>query len=256
MFFKNIGTNSSIIEIVDSDASLGCIKQSSFANNVIIYLPLQLSFGDLKSLNNYDRSCLKELYYSYDEEDFVFQKAIEKLRKHVLKADKIRVWSSHKCANEFLLLLYICYLFPNKKISVVFADEYNPYCWSIGCMNFREVNELSKKEHVLTMEEKENYINEWKRIAKENSPIRYIENGSIRSVPIDYFDEKILSFLGNRKIKFLTLVGELMGNEIIDNSSSAVYSYLINRLIEQRKIEVVRIDENGKKIIRATTNII
>ena len=41
-----------------------------------------------------------------------------------------------------------------------------------------------------------------------------------------------------------------MANAIIDNNSDSVYVYLINRLIEQGKIEVARIDESGKKIIR------
>ena len=146
-------------------------------------------------------------------------------------------------------------MFPDKNISVVFSDDYNPYCWSIGCMDFREVSELSKKEHLLTVTEKENYINEWKRIVKENSQLRYIENGNIKSVPINYFDKPILSRLGNREIRFMVLVGELMANTIIDNNSALVYIYLINRLIEQGKIEVVRIDENGKKIIKTASNI-
>ena len=52
----------------------------------------------------------------------------------------------------------------------------------------------------------------------------------------------------------MSLVAMLMANDMIDNNSDSVYIYLINCLIEQEKIEVVRIDENNKKIIRATAN--
>ena len=255
----NICENKSIIEITGTFAGAGCLKQSDFSHNLIGCLALQLSFGDLKSLDNYDRSCLRKLYPHDDyfpfEDGFIFQKEIEELRKYVSKAKKIRVWSSQIAADEFLLLLYICYLFPNKNISAVFADEYNPYCWSIGCMTFNEVNELSKKEHLLTMEEKELYINEWNRMVKENSTLRYIKNKEIKSVPINYFDKDILSYLGKQKMKFITLVGKLMGNAVIDNDSDSIYSYLINRLIEQGKIEVVRIDKNDQKLIRTASNI-
>lgn len=255
----NICENKSIIEITGTFAGAGCLKQSDFSHNLIGCLALQLSFGDLKSLDNYDRSCLRKLYPHDDyfpfEDGFIFQKEIEELRKYVSKAKKIRVWSSQIAADEFLLLLYICYLFPNKNISAVFADEYNPYCWSIGCMTFNEVNELSKKEHLLTMEEKELYINEWNRMVKENSTLRYIKNKEIKSVPINYFDKDILSYLGKQEMKFITLVGKLMGNAVIDNDSDSIYSYLINRLIEQGKIEVVRIDKNDQKLIRTASNI-
>lgn len=256
---QNENTNLDTLEFISTDSALGSLRRSDFKNNVIVQLPLQLSFGDLKSLDNYDRSCLRKLYPHDDyfpfEDGFIFQKEIEELRKYVSKAKKIRVWSSQIAANEFLLLLYICYLFPNKNISAVFADEYNPYCWSIGCMTFNEVNELSKKEHLLTMEEKELYINEWNRMVKENSTLRYIKNKEIKSVPINYFDKDILSYLGKQEMKFITLVGKLMGNAVIDNDSDSIYAYLINRLIEQGKIEVVRIDENDQKLIRTASNI-
>lgn len=248
----NICKKEKIIEVVADYSNSGCLKKSDFKNNSIVCLPLKLSFGDLKSLDNYNRKCLKVLYPNDEirEEDFIFQKEIEVLKS----ADKIRIWSSRTCADEFLLLIYICSLFTDKNISVVFADEFSSFSWSIGCMTPEEVNELAKKEHLLSNKEVKCYISEWKKIVKENSSLRYIENKQIKSVPIDYFDEVILSYLNNREIRLIVLIAELMGYDVIDHTSHSVYEYLVNRLIEQGKIEIVKINEDGKKIIRATTN--
>lgn len=243
--------NNKLIEVVHGFAEIGCLKQSDFSHNLLVCLPLELSFGDLRTLDDYDRSCLKKLYnYQNDyfpfEEGYTFRKEIEKLKKYVATVDKIRVWSSHKSTNEFLLFLYICYLFPDKNISVVFADEYDSYCWSIGCMEFREVNKLAKKEHILSKKEKDYYLNEWKKIVNENSELRYVKDENIKSVPINYFDKTILSYLENKKIEFMELVGKLMADSVMDNESSSIYTYLINRLIKQEQIQVVRIDKNNK----------
>lgn len=248
----NICENERIIEIVSGYSAAGCLKQSNFSHNLIMCLLLELSFGDLTTLDNYNRNVLKELYPNenyFFEEEFNFKKEMEELKKYISKAEKIRVWSSHKSADEFLLFLYICYLFPDKNISVVFSDEYNSNCWSIGCMDFKEVNKLSKKEHLLSKQEIEDYTNKWLEIVKENSELRYIENGNLKNVSIDYFDDTILSYLGNEETKIITLIGKLMANAVIDNNSDSVYCYLINRLIDKGKIKVVRI-EDDKKIIK------
>ena len=74
----NVCKNEKLIEITHGFSEVGCLKQSNFSHNLIVCLPLELSFGDLKSLNNYDRRCLKELYHPHDdyfpfEEGYIFQ---------------------------------------------------------------------------------------------------------------------------------------------------------------------------------------
>ena len=146
-------------------------------------------------------------------------------------------------------------MFPNNNISVVFADEYNSDCWSIGCTNFKEVNKLAEKEHILLQRDKELYISEWKKIVSVNSELRCIKNGKIESVTIDYFNKTILSYLENKEIEFMELVGRLMADSVIDNDSVFVYIYLINRLIKQEQIQVIRIDESNRRILKENQNI-
>ena len=170
-----IMNNDNVLEITADYAGSGNLKRSGFARNLVLCLPLQLSYGDLKSLEQYDRSCLKKLYPK--EENLSFEKEIERLKNHLSNSDRIRIWSSHKNADEYLLLLYICSLFPEKNISVVFADEYDEhdsYCWSIRGMGVEEVNELVEKEHILSSLEKENYKKMFQEIVNINSELRYI----------------------------------------------------------------------------------
>lgn len=245
--------NDNVLEITADYKGSGNLKRSGFERNLVLCLPLQLSYGDLKSLEQYYRSCLKELYPK--EENFSFEKEMERLKKHLSNSDRIRVWSSHKNADEYLLLLYICSLFPEKNISVVFKDEYDYhdfYCRSIRGMGVDKINELVVKEHILSSLEKETYKKIFQEIVGINSELRYIKDEKLESVPIEYFDEEILSHLKKLgEVSDTQLIYYLMAYFIVDSDEYNLYSYLINRMIDENKIIVVGTNEKGKRIIKA-----
>lgn len=248
--------NNKIIEVVHDYSETGCLKQTDFKNNLIVCLPLELNFGNLKLLDNYDRSSIKVLFSDFDylpfETDFNFKNEINELKTLAKEVDKIRVWSSRISASDYLLFLYICYLFSDKNISVIFTDEYNEYAWGIGCMTCDEVNKLTSYEHALSQQEKDKYIDEWKKVVEENSNLRYIKDNKIISVDINYFDDIIISYLKEEKeMMIYSLVAKLMCNFVIDSNGDFLYLYLINRLIDNGRIKVIGKDDKNRKILRA-----
>ncbi len=253
-----VGSNESIIEIVSKDSAMGCLKGSK-NNNIKVCLPLYLSFGSLSDLKNYKRTDLGKLFdnedcFYYSSLGYDFSSLINKLAYYVKKCEMIRVWSSHLDVDDYLLLLYICNLFSDKKISVIFAEEFNWHCYDLGCMDARDVPELIRREHILLPYQIEEYIKEWNQIAGYNAELRIIENGIIKGVSIDYFNDqiiKILDSLGEANIN--KIIGELMGQNLICNACHSLYKHLIDRLIKMNRIEIVS-NEDNKIIIRAQNN--
>lgn len=163
----------------------------------------------------------------------------------------IRVWSSHLNCDEYCLLLYICYLFPDKTISVVFAEELNWYCKTVGMTSPQEVEELIKREHILTRDEISDYLAKWKKIKDENSQLRHIVNGEVMGVTFDYFDKEILEYLCNcGEIRFIAFIGELTANSVIGDSVYSLYRYLIERLINDKKITLI--EKNNTRYVKVS----
>lgn len=248
------GSNENIIEIVSNDSAMGCLKKSG-NNNIKVCLPLLLSFGSLLDLKDYKRVDLGKIFdnedwFWYSKLDYDFSSLIELLKEYAKKCEMIRIWSSHLDANDYLLMLYICSLFPNKKISVVFTEEYNWYCYDLGMMDSKEIPELIRREHILLPYQIEDYKNEWNKIVENNAELRIIENGIIKGVSIDNFNDKIVEILDSLgEVTIYNLIGELIGQDLINNAGDCLYKYLIERLIKMDRIEIVS-KENNKIIIR------
>ena len=177
----------------------------------------------------------------------------KELNRLVKKAHILRIWSSKKDSNEYLMLLYLCSILPDDKdIYVTFADLENFI--SIGYLNGKEIEKIAKKEHKLTKEEKENYKKEWEMLVDENGDIRFFENEKIKSTNFNYLDKPILELLNETKaISCIEFVAELMVNYFLDTTGDYEYKYLLERLIKQGKIEVV---SDGSEFKKRVENLI
>ena len=246
--YKNFdGINNDIIEIVSSDSELGLLRRSG-NENIKVCLPLSLCIGKLDNLIPFNRKVLSQYYNGNNS--FNFTQDFNKLKELVNKCEKIRVWSSHFDSDDYCLLLLICYLFKNKEISAIFSEEYDYSAVRVSAVSEKEISELEKREHVLTEKQKEDYINEWKKIVEDNKELRYMDNGKVVSCDIDIFDNEIINRLEKTgKVYIFKLVGDIMGNSPIPDVSYPdwVYIYLIERLEKNRIIKSNIID--GKKYI-------
>ncbi|MBR1413052.1 MAG: DUF1835 domain-containing protein [Bacilli bacterium] len=236
-----VGINTEAIEILPTEAGLRPLENSG-NNNLKVVLPLFLEIGSLRNIEKFDRSELSkyDIGFLY-ENGYNFEYEFNELKKYVDKAKKIRVWSSHLDSNDYCLLLLICYYFKDKDISVVYSEESNHYSWSISCIDESEIKSLEQKEHILLDWQKEELSNKWLEIIKENKELRYMINGEVISVEISYFDEYIIERLKNLgKVKYYSLIGNLIGNPIIPNIvySDYVYKYLIDNLINKGLINL------------------
>ena len=132
------------------------------------------------------------------------------------------------------------YLFnSNCDLYVVYSDEYDVECYSPACMREKELKELTTLEHKLSKEQIFDYAIEWKKVVKDNSDMRIMENDKVKSVSFDYYNNVILDRLKElREVKSVSLTANLMRDYYL---SDIFISYLINRLIESNKIKIVRL---------------
>ena len=242
---------SKIVDVIDGDSLYNTIKESNFAkNNKIVKFDALFSICDLSNINNYitrlkdDYNELvdlmeRELMYRPDKESLT-KDQITEISKSIKNGDKIRIWTTHKEANSYLMFLYICNYFLefDCDLYVLFSDELDKEFYSPSCMRERELEELVKLEHKLTKQEKQEYSNIWNQIVNTNSDMRIMENNNVKCVSFDYYNDTILNVLKELgEVKTIKLVARLMPNIYF---SDIFLTYLIDRLIKENKIIIIK----------------
>lgn len=141
-------------------------------------------------------------------------------------------------------MLYICNIAKRQDcvLYVTYSDEYGKDYISSSLMSPIELEELSKLEHKLTKDEIIKYSNMWEEIVKINSEMRVLENGTVKSVSINYYDNVILDKLKELgQVKISKLVAMLMKEIYLTDN---LYVYFIKKLIKNDNIRIVKIDNN------------
>lgn len=246
--FENFDdTNSDIIEIVSSESALKLLKRSG-NKNIKVCLPLSLYIGKLDSMKPFNRKVLSKYYKN--NATYNFTDVFHKLEQIIQHCTKIRIWSSHLDSDSYCLLLLICYLFQDKKISAIFSEELDGNAPSITSLSELEIHDLEKREHVLTQLQKNDYCEQWEKIVNDNKELRYMMNGVVISCDIDSFNHEIIDRLKEVKKAYIYyFITDLMIHPSIPNVMfpDMFYKYLIENLESDGIIKSSIID--GKKYI-------
>lgn len=233
--------NYNVVEVILSGAPSLSLKNSTFKENEIIDFRVSLSVGDLTNIDNYIVELPKNIYH-----EKIICNLNNEISKLITFADnnyKIRIWSSHIAPDSYLLLLFVCSCLKNKidNITVLYSDEYKKECYSPGTMTSGEFEKLSTIEHILSKKEICELSDIWNMVKKENSNLRIVQNGIVKSVNYDYFDNEIIDLIVKLKsIRIIDLTYELSKKYYISDS---IFVFLISRLIDLGRIEVVESNE-------------
>lgn len=223
--------NIKTLEIVFGDTCSNIMKKSSMNKNTILTFNLRLNVGDISRI---DDNILNIIVNNID------------------RNNKIRVWTSKKDIYSYLLMLYISSIIEiyNYDLYVTYSDEYNIDYISPRVMNEKELENLEKIEHKLSKNELMNNTKIWKKLVKENSELRVIDNGIVKSVSMSYYDEIILETLNELgKVKMINLVATLIGKIYVCDS---LIISLIERLIDENKIVI---EKNSDKYFESIVDL-
>lgn len=223
------------LEIIFGKSCYYTMKNSKLNDNVLM-LNVLFNVGDLSNYKNYKISIPKEL--CLEDKNGNFEQEYNVIVDNINKKNKIRVWTGRKDIYSYLVMLYICSIIKdyNYELYIIYCDDYDKNYSSPGVMREEELKKLSKLEHKLTKEEINNNVSIWNNLVNENSDLRVIDSGNVKSVSIDFYDNYIIDTLKSMgKVKICQLVGRLMKNIYLQD---IMYVYLINRLINSNKIEI------------------
>lgn len=233
-----------IIDVCDNYAGGGCLKQYYVKNEItnykIICMGLNLAIGDIK--NNH----VLFLRTLYNDNSYNYNESINELLNN-LSNSKIRIWSSRGSGDDYLLLLYLCDLLKDKcpNLTVIYTTDYDKKVLSINSLHYTEIESILNYEKQLTLDDINEYSNEWGKLVEVNSDLRFLENGIMKNKNYSDYDELILNRLSDLEPCTLgNLVGNLITSFAINDAGAAIYQYLIDRLISLNKIKVI---ENGER---------
>ena len=223
--------NIKTLEIVFGDTCSNIMKKSSMNKNTILTFNLRLNVGDISRIDD---------------------NILNIIVNNIAENNKIRVWTSKKDIYSYLLMLYISSIIEvyNYDLYVTYSDEYNIDYISPRVMNEKELENLEKIEHKLSKNELMNNTKIWKKLVKENSELRVIDNGIVKSVSMSYYDEIILETLNELgKVKMINLVATLIGKIYVCDS---LIISLIERLIDENKIVI---EKNSDKYFESIVDL-
>lgn len=243
-----------MLEIVFSESSAGLLqeakKQRLFPGSPedVLCLPFMLDIGDIRQpVNSEYRK--KLLFYGWDITDTDMEKrwqlaidANKRLIASVKKGEPVRIWYSNT-PYSLCGLYYVCHLLQPyiAPISTVKMPEYIRR--EDGCLisysGWYEVfPDLWKSflpyEYRLNSVEIRHYGSMWQDLIKDN-----IVNGTLISVPEDFYDFLLYKFLTKESVRQIMIIGDVIGH-YHGGIPAWVYAVRIDKLIADGKIEVVQ----------------
>ena len=229
------------IDICESLTACGCLKHYYESKNIKDYiifpLGMSLSIGDIKN-NRID--FLRRFYQDYN---YDYTELLNKILNNITNDTIIRIWSSKKNDDEYMLLLFLCNFLKDKinKINLVFANDYNKFLCSINALDYRKINDVLKYEKTLSKDEIKAYAKEWNDLVEINSELRVLENKKVKNKKYSDYYDIILNILKEiAPCKTSILIAECMGKEVLNDAGDLVYLTLIDQLIDLKKIKIVK----------------
>ncbi len=213
-----------------------CYYTMKNINDNILMLNVLFNIGDLSDYRNHKINIPENL--RLEDKNANFKSEYNIIIDNIKQKNKIRVWTGRNDIYSYLIMLYICSIIKdyNYELYVLYCDDYNNDYPSPSVMREEELKKLSRLEHKLTNEEINNNVNIWNGLVSENSDLRVIDSGNVKSVSIDFYDNFIIDTLKSMgKVKMCQLVGKLMQKVYLHDT---MYVYLINRLISINKIKI------------------
>ena len=239
------------LEIIFGHSCYYTMKNSKLNDNILM-LNVLFNVGDLSNYRNHKINIPENLLL--EDKNVNFELEYNIIVDNIKQKNKIRVWTGRNDIYSYLVMLYICSIVKdyNYELYVLYCDDYNNDYPSFSVMKEEELKVLSGLEHKLTNEEINNNVNIWNNLVSDNSDLRVIDSGNVKSVSIDFYDNFIIDTLkAMGKVKICQLVGKLMQNVYMNDT---MYVYLIDRLISINKIKMTLY--NGSRYFESLIEVI
>lgn len=120
-----------------------------------------------------------------------------------------------------------------------------------GEVSHKEMAACVNLQRELTIEERDSISQKWLILMEENAELRINLGGELTSVPIDYFDDEIMSYVPDGKFIFVKLLGLTLQN-CIHRLDVAFVAFRIKALVEKGQLKVIKSPKNAIDTWRQT----
>ncbi|MGN0242135.1 MAG: DUF3658 domain-containing protein [Candidatus Weimeria sp.] len=231
----------------------------------VVCLDFMLDIGDIKDPidSRYRENLIFSMYSqnAYEVSDQVtdalktrgekYSNELKRLKKFFDNDEEVRIWYSD-LPYSICGFYSLCQLMQNyhNEIHVVKLPEYvisksGLYvCSGWSDVSAEEFAAFLSYEKILTSQEVGFYAQKWRKLTEENSPLRAVINGSVISVPENFYDFLIWNELSDGPIR----EGKMIGDILCRYQLGAYYWWFarrIERLIRAGTIIVTEDSENS-----------
>ncbi|MDK2899115.1 MAG: hypothetical protein PWQ10_302 [Patescibacteria group bacterium] len=190
-----------ILEITRGEFANDILKQANskfglFPNSEFICMDLFLSFGDISNIRSVNsRTIFNETINTKNQID----ELLNTLKGH----DKVRIWTSTAKTEDYLNMMFVVDLIKsaNIEIEISIVDSVNvpvsdrypeTAAWELACLEIDGIKKLLAFEEAVSDEKVNEISQSWRDIVTINSSLRICNDGVIKSVDDNYFDQMIL----------------------------------------------------------------
>ena len=233
---RDVGIGSDIIDL-DLELHIGDIQKpvtGEYRSKLLYNLYYQKQWGiDLKM-----KSELKKLGNTYSKE-------LKRLREYLDSGEAIRVWYD-SAPHSLCGLMWLCSELGDSQSTISTIRLPNITVNGDTAITYTSWVEVDPNrlglfldwERVLSAAEIRAYAQRWNRLKLENAPLRAVVNGSVISVPSNFYDFLIFKYLGDRPIREAQLIGTILGENPL-GICDWWYARRIDKLIDQKRIKII-----------------
>jgi hypothetical protein len=265
-----------VVHILFGDSAAGCFRQAlkemgaDYNDEKVICIREMFSIGPIWKFNeevgkqvryNWMQNNLADEDGEFDEFKERFNRTVNRIMS--IKEDiPIYLWAAEN-AEEQTGLCFVVDLLKEKNNDIFVLNTTKGFnkLFNIGKRKYSishtgEIapeklqviyEKLRQDQSSLTQQEREQYEKEWLSLTENKETLRIWKNGTVQSVPEDYFDELIINrakkLHGKRKIKDFfkaaRLIGDVLGHIHLDQYISDTFiNYRLKKMIENGIFEM------------------
>lgn len=233
---EKLGTDAVCLEFQLDVDNIKEPVESEYRANLLYKLLYQKQWGaDIEMKKE-----LRQLGNIYSEE-------LRKLDNYLKNGERIRIWYSGApysiCGLMWLCERYREYaqtreIFAVKLPEIVHEGNATVERTSWGEVEPQDFVKFVSEQRVLPPEEILLNGTKWAALKNENAPLRAVINGSVTSVPANFYDFLILKEIGEDPVIEARLIGHILGKYHL-GIGDYWYALRIEKLIEKKRITII-----------------
>lgn len=157
------------------------------------------------------------------------------------------VWVSRRSADEYCAFLEYLRRLDDLPTHVIDTTEARgcdgKFHRSTGSIPNAQIPDLLDSVRLLTVEERASYRALWQRLQAENSDLRTVtSNLTLQSAPMSFYDEALLSFMGEEWKPMARVLGDVLQRENVHDA------FLVARLYELEGAGFLVMRDGGRRL--------